>query len=119
MGLFEYMNITRALSDANRVRILIALDGKELCVCQIIDMLGLSPSTVSKHLSILRNARLITGRKEGRWMYYRHTDFSGSEAAADAIDWTLRCLGDDAQISRDRRHLEEIMSMAGNDRCRQ
>jgi ArsR family transcriptional regulator len=43
----------------------------ELCVCQLIKMLGLAPSTVSKHMSILRQARLVQARKEGKWMYYR------------------------------------------------
>ncbi|MGA9236606.1 MAG: metalloregulator ArsR/SmtB family transcription factor, partial [Desulfobacterales bacterium] len=68
---------TKALADATRIRILGALQGRELCVCQLIELLGLAPSTVSKHLSILRNARLIDSRKEGRWMYYR---LSGEDA---------------------------------------
>ena len=67
--MFDFMNITEALADENRVRILMALDQRELCVCQIIDLLQLSPSTVSKHLSILRNARLINSRKAGRWIF--------------------------------------------------
>jgi len=51
--MFEFMNITKALADENRVRILMALNGRdELCVCQLIDMLQLAPSTVSKHLFI-------------------------------------------------------------------
>ena len=58
--MLEFMNITKALADENRVRILLALHGRdELCVCQLIDLLQLAPSTVSKHLFILRNARLI------------------------------------------------------------
>ena len=63
--------ITRALADENRVRALLVLDGRELCVCQLIEFLGLAPSTVSKHMTILRQARLIEGRKKGRWMNYR------------------------------------------------
>jgi len=47
------------------------LSGGELCACQIIEMLGLAPSTVSKHMSILRQAGLVETRKEGRWIYYR------------------------------------------------
>ena len=69
--LFFFMTITKALSDENRVRMLLALDGRELCVCQIIELLGLAPSTVSKHMSILANARLVEGRQEGRWRFYR------------------------------------------------
>ena len=49
----EFLAITKALSDENRVRALMALTGGELCVCQVIELLGLTPSTVSKHLAAL------------------------------------------------------------------
>jgi DNA-binding transcriptional ArsR family regulator len=64
----EVVMIAKALSDANRVRILAILEGRELCVCQVIELLDLAPSTVSKHLSILKQVHLIDGRKRGRWM---------------------------------------------------
>ena len=60
----ELMNVTRALSDESRVRILGALRGGELCVCQIVMLLGLAPSTVSKHLLLLRMAGLIEPRRD-------------------------------------------------------
>ena len=55
----EVLEIHKAISDSNRLRALIALNGKELCVCQITELLQLAPSTVSKHLSILKQARLV------------------------------------------------------------
>jgi DNA-binding transcriptional ArsR family regulator len=58
------------LSDESRVRTLLALRKGELCVCQIKELFGLAPSTVSKHLSILFQAGLAESRKEGRWIYY-------------------------------------------------
>ena len=67
----DLMTVIKALADENRVRVLMALGPKELCVCQIVELLGLAPSTVSKHMSILKQARLVDSRKEGRWMYYR------------------------------------------------
>ena len=67
--MFDFMSVIKAIADTNRVRILCVLQGRELCVCQIIEMLGLAPSTVSKHLSILRQARLLEDRKEGRCWY--------------------------------------------------
>ncbi len=66
----DLLLIGSALSDRNRVRALAQLQGGELCVCQIIELLQLSPSTVSKHMSILRHAGLVEARKDGRWMYY-------------------------------------------------
>ena len=67
----EFMNITKALADETRVRMLMALRGGELCVCQITELFGLAPSTVSKHLSILFQAGLVESRKADRWVYYR------------------------------------------------
>ena len=80
----EFMDITRALSDENRVRTLMFLREGELCVCQIIEMLGLAPSTVSKHLSILKQARLVETRKKGRWIYYRLPEGEVSPAVTEA-----------------------------------
>ena len=60
----------QALSDSNRIRILKMLEVRPLCVCEITEILGLAPSTVSKHLSILRNSQFIIDRKEGKWVIY-------------------------------------------------
>ena len=115
--MFDFMNVTRALADENRVRILMALEDRELCVCQIIDLLALSPSTVSKHLSVLRNARLIRGRKQGRWMHYRLDGDAGRAYVTGAIDWVRASLGDDPVIAEDRQKLEQILSQDIAARC--
>jgi len=70
----EFMAITKALSDPGRVRILLALRRGELCVCQITELFGLAPSTMSKHLSVLHQGGLIASRKAERWVYYRLPD---------------------------------------------
>ena len=104
--MFEFMTITKALADENRIRILMALEGRdELCVCQLIDMLQLAPSTVSKHLFILRSARLILGRKEGRWMYYRLNADDAPRAVKEALAWVARSVTDAAVIREDRVRL--------------
>ena len=69
--MLDFMAIAKALADENRVRLLLALQKQELCVCQLIELMGLAPSTVSKHMSILKQARLVEARKQGRWVYYR------------------------------------------------
>ena len=66
----DFMDIAKALAEENRVRILCLLRKQELCVCQVIEVLGLAPSTVSKHLSVLYQARLIDSSKQGRWVFY-------------------------------------------------
>ena len=116
--MFEFMNITKALADENRVRILMALNGQaELCVCQLIDMLKLAPSTVSKHLFILRNARLVNGRKEGRWMYYRLNTDEASSVANSALEWVIRSVDEDPLIQQDDERLSEISSEPAALRC--
>jgi len=61
----------KALGDETRLRIMaLILSGQELCVCDIMAALDLPQSTVSRHLSYLRNTGLISDRRQGIWMYY-------------------------------------------------
>lgn len=108
--MFEILNITKALSDENRVRALMMLTGGELCVCQIIEMLGLAPSTVSKHMSILKQAGLVETRKEGRWIYYRLADPKKS-AAFEINQWLDKHLRKDSTIIEDKKRLKKIKKM--------
>jgi ArsR family transcriptional regulator, arsenate/arsenite/antimonite-responsive transcriptional repressor len=107
----DVVTIAKALSDENRVRILAILEGRELCVCQVIELLGLAPSTVSKHLSILKHARLIDGRKHGRWMYYRLAGEDVPAVAKDAIGWALNALRRDQQRAKDAERLLQILTI--------
>lgn len=106
----ELMAVTKALADENRVRTLMALRGGELCVCQITELFGLAPSTISKHLSILHKAGLVSSRKEGRWMYYRIAEGS-SEAGGQALRWLEKTLAKNPQIAGDARMLKKILKM--------
>jgi DNA-binding transcriptional ArsR family regulator len=115
--MYEFMNITRALSDENRIRALMALRKRELCVCQIIEFLGLAPSTVSKHMSILRQARLIEGRKEGVWMHYSLSSSRRPEVRK-AINWVIASLENDEKIIKDEKLLSKIMKCNLEDLCR-
>ena len=114
----EFMDVTKALADVNRVRALMILKGRELCVCQIIELLGLAPSTVSKHMSILRQARLVDGRKEGRWIHYRRADTASSPYVADTLAWLDQCLTDNATVRADRKKLEAILKVGPEEICK-
>jgi ArsR family transcriptional regulator len=115
----EFMNLTKALSDENRVRILLALSAtEELCVCHINQLFALAPSTISKHLFLLKNARLLTARKEGRWIYYRlNNDSQAPAAVSEALAWITRSVSDDPVIEADRRRLGEILSVPIQSAC--
>ncbi len=107
----DLMEITKALADENRVRVVCALKGRELCVCQIIDLLGLAPSTVSKHMAILKHARLVESRKEGRWIYYRSPDPEAPSMVHNALAWIRRSMEGTARCKEDRKHLQEILKI--------
>ena len=117
--MLKFMNVTKALSDENRVRILLALSEKEeLCVCHLIDLLELAPSTVSKHLFLLKNARLIIGRKDGRWMHYRlNNKPEGPLMVSKALEWVVQSISDDPVIEADRIRLESILSVPLETSC--
>jgi len=69
----------KALADETRLKILWLLMGQEeLCVCDIMGVLGITQSKASRHLRYLFNAGLVTDRREGLWMYYRISGASGS-----------------------------------------
>lgn len=112
------LEIHKALSDANRVRALIALSGRELCVCQIKELLQLATSTVSKHLSILKQARLVEMRKSGRWIYYRLPTPDDNPAAFNTVRSLEKSLKNDTLILEDRKRLKEILKVDTEVFCR-
>ncbi len=105
----EFMAVTKALSDPNRVRILLALRHGELCVCQITELFGFAPSTVSKHLSILHHAQLILSRKMERWVYYRLAENTAPVAVREALDWVHKSLARTDETRADAKKLKEIL----------
>ncbi len=113
----DFMAITKALADENRVRILLALRSGELCVCQIVELVQLATSTVSRHMSVLKHAGLVQSRKDGRWMYYRLAAAGSSPLARRAIDWASDVLADDRSVLCDAKRLGEICSLDPHSLC--
>lgn len=103
------VNITKALADENRVRALGALQNQPLCVCQIIELLGLAPSTVSKHLAILRQAGLVTSRKNGRWIYFQRANEGASPEVLETLDWLYSQLERSPTHRNDQKQLKQIL----------
>ena len=108
----EVLSITNALADESRVRALLALQsapGGELCVCQIVELLALAPSTVSKHLFLLKAAGLVDARKAGRWMYYRAAGDDAPPPVRATLAWLADSLTNDPRVADDRRRLGDIL----------
>ena len=104
----DILSITKALSDESRLRALIAVKDAELCLCQIIPVLGLSPATVSKHMDTLERAGLVERRRQGKWRYYRLAKGSANGAATRALKWVLEELRDDPQLKDDARKIRTV-----------
>lgn len=100
--------VAKALSDPNRLRALAALTRGELCVCQIMELLELVPSTVSKHMSVLRQAGLVAGRKRGKWMYYSLPSERDRRRTWELLSWFLAHIESDDRIRADRIRLKSI-----------
>ena len=77
-------DVFRALSDATRLRVLDLLRDGERCVCELEAALDTGQSLLSFHLKTLREAGLVTYRKEGRWAHYRLSD-AGLRQAHDVV----------------------------------
>jgi ArsR family transcriptional regulator, arsenate/arsenite/antimonite-responsive transcriptional repressor len=113
----EFLAVTSALADENRLRLLMSLYGRELCVCKLVELIGLSDSTVSKHMSILRQAGLVEFRKKGRWVYYRLADVDISPLALKALEFAHEQLHNDRIISGDTARIIEILSKDDGSAC--
>lgn len=111
----DVLKIFKALSDANRLRIVKMLQIRPLCVCEITEVLQLATSTVSKHLSILRDSELIIDEKEGKWVNYRLNDSAADEYVGKLLPLLEKWLPDDKTIQRDA---EKVTSVDRNIICR-
>jgi DNA-binding transcriptional ArsR family regulator len=121
LPLRSLLAITKALADQNRVRIVCALVAHgELCVCQLQTLLGLAPSSTSKHLSLLAGAGLLVSRKQGRWAYYSVAARGDlPEEAGLVLDWLTRRAARDKIIAADRKRLKQILSQTPEELCQQ
>lgn len=99
----DFLAVTKALADETRLRVLMLLEPGELCLCQLIAVLGLSPSTVSKHVSILSAAGLVVSRKDGRWRYYKLSGRDAPEHVRQALKWVKTHLQEQPGVQSDRK----------------
>ncbi len=102
----DFTILAKAISDETRVRILRLLQDGELCVCQLMKILDMKQSTISKHLGILKNAGLIENRKKGRWAFYRLLKKNNSHNQA-FLRLLSSSLKNDPTVVSDRKALKK------------
>lgn len=83
----ELARVFHALSDETRLGILARLTRGERCVCELTDELDAAQSRLSFHLKVLKDAGLVTDRREGRWMYYTLNQDALEEAGVTLGNW--------------------------------
>lgn len=100
----EVATLFSALSDETRLRILALLTQGELCVCQVEEILKMPQSRISRHLMALRQAGLVTPRREGVWMHYSLAE-PKDDLHARLIDCLRTCLQENPVVREDVRRI--------------
>ena len=116
-SLRQLVQVAKAIGHPARLRILVMLKGRTLCVCQMTSILEVATSTVSGHLNELRRSGLVVEDKQGRLVFYRLDERSPfSDLVADTIalaDSDETVLHDRALIDRVRAVPIEVLTRAG------
>jgi ArsR family transcriptional regulator len=106
----------KAFADPSRVRIVLALREKELCVCELCDALRMRQSTLSTHLQVIRKAGLVSARKQGKWMYYAIAP-AANQLVSALGEFFSRSLGADATLKQDTKRLGRRLSLRDGNEC--
>ena len=97
--------IFKACADATRLRVLFLLAVRELCVCELVEILEMPQGKISRHLAVLKNAGLVRHRRAGTWIYYSSTEATGR------LEKQLHVYlaeAESPQAAADRDRLEEL-----------
>src|SRR4051812_22857136 len=96
-----------ALADRTRLRLLNLMRDGEVCVCFFAETIGTNNPKISRHLSYLKRASLVAGRRDGKWMHYRITE-PEDEKASIVFRATMEMLKADTEMETDRRKMIEV-----------
>jgi ArsR family transcriptional regulator len=111
------VQVFKSLGDETRLRIMaLLIGGQELCVCDIMAALNLPQSTVSRHLSYLRNAGLVDDRRQGVWMYYKR-NIKGIENGTILFDYLEEIFSEQEQTAQDQRILKAHLATKDKPQC--
>ena len=95
-----------ALADENRLRLLSLIQGGEICVCYLQEVLQTNQPKISRHLAYLKKAGLVEARRDGKWMHYRLKKLE--PGFGKILTDTLGHLKTEAQIKKDAQRLKQI-----------
>jgi ArsR family transcriptional regulator len=101
----EMARLFAALADPTRLRLLNLMNGREVCVCYFVEILAQSQPKISRHLAYLRNAGVVSARRDGKWMHYSILRPADEQAAA-ILEVTLTSLKSDRAMQSDLVNLD-------------
>src|SRR5512136_3045761 len=101
-------NILKALSDDTRLRVIKLLQERELCVCELMQVLEMSQPRISRHMSVLKNAGLVEDRREGKWVHYSLRNGEEIKAVLKTISLMA---GDDTVVQEDKKKLQRALRL--------
>jgi ArsR family transcriptional regulator len=104
---FDMERLYQALGDSTRLRLLNLMGEQELCVCYFVEVLGQPQPKISRHLAYLRNAGIVTVRRQGTWMHYRIVQPQHT-GAAKILQETLAWMKEDKALQADRTRLTKV-----------
>ena len=107
----------RALADENRLRILMLLRERELCVLEVVGALGISQPLASSHLAVLREAGLATAQREGRRIRYSLADEAKRGGKHRLLNQVAEAIAAESLIAADRDRLAECAAFRGSVAC--
>lgn len=93
-----------ALADRTRLRLLNLMRDGEVCVCFFAGTIGTNNPKISRHLSYLKRAGLVVGRRDGKWIHYRINEPT-ERHASEVFTATMRMLESDKEMKADRKRL--------------
>ena len=100
-------NIFKALSDDTRLRAIKLLQERELCVCELMQVLEMSQPRISRHLNVLKNAGLVEDRREGKWIHYSLREETHGKEIKILLDSMVVMGNDDAVVRADKKTLKK------------
>jgi ArsR family transcriptional regulator, arsenate/arsenite/antimonite-responsive transcriptional repressor len=104
-------NIFKALSDHTRLRVIKLLEERELCVCELIQVLDMSQPRISRHMSMLKNAGLVEDRREGKWVYYSLRKENQGKEIKILLDAMVLMANNDAVVKADKKNLKKAIRL--------
>ncbi|HEY1803119.1 MAG TPA: metalloregulator ArsR/SmtB family transcription factor [Terracidiphilus sp.] len=102
----DFAKLFSALADPTRLRLLNLMNGREVCVCYFVEILKQPQPKISQHLAYMRNAGIVSARREGKWMHYSISR-SVDSASAEILQAALGAIATSSQMQADIKQLNQ------------